>query len=166
MCVTNNTSKQIFHPSFTVLRNSNTGVCIHVSLSTRYMLSLEVTPQGHVRPFGRSVLKPRYTSYLPSHLTSRRLSFHLSHRPQWKLNKWTQYSAWQSPWNKVWHSIHIFNHYYYYLLIDFNYKLDFPQSFCTTPWFIQSRIRRNFSPCRRSGQVVNYKLPWSLFVYT
>lgn len=167
MCVlTNNTSKQIFHPSFTVLRNSNTGVCMHVNLSARHMLFLDVTPQGQVWPFRRSVLNPRYTSYLPSHLTSCRLSFHLSHRPHWKLNEWTQYSAWQSPWNKVWHSVHIFNH-YYYLLIDFNYKLDFPQSFCTTPWFIQSRIRGNFSPCQRSGQVVNCdKLPLSLSLYT
>lgn len=90
MCVpTNNTSKQVFHPPFTVLKtetqrsdsaevtqpeNGNAGIPSQSS-SKAYALSRFHTKEGRVALLEEHVIKPRCTSYLPSYLTSGSLSF-------------------------------------------------------------------------------------------
>lgn len=74
--------------------------------------------------------------------------------------------VWQGPWNIVRCSVHIFN-YDYDLLIDLNCKSDFPQSSCTTSWFIRSHNRGNFSSVKiRRSCELRQVTSESLFVYT
>lgn len=72
------------------LENSNTGICTHVSPSPRHILFLDVTLQRHVLPFGNECVKTQIYLWLAKLLNTSSLHFHLSHRSQWKLNKWTQ----------------------------------------------------------------------------
>lgn len=103
---------------------------------------------GHLSPrhalccfWGGTCSNPDFPVFLTSYLTFCSLGSHLSNRPQWKLTELTHARCLAK----------VFSTYFNYdcdLLIDLNFKSDFPQSFCTTPWFIQSHKRGNFSFCQ------------------